>query len=79
MRRTAVRRRATPAAVVPIPARPDSRRRRASQADGSIAGVRTIAVRSGGWGDDKLRDAVAIYADAAELNDRFDDSPLGNG
>ena len=43
------------------------------------AGVRTIAVRSGGWGDDKLRDAVAIYADAAELNDRFDDSPLGNG
>jgi len=41
------------------------------------AGVRTIAVRSGGWGDEKLRDAVAIYADAAELLDRIDDSPLG--
>ena len=41
------------------------------------AGVNTIAFRSGGWGDEKLRDAVAIYADAAELLDRLDDSPLG--
>ena len=31
------------------------------------AGVPTIAVRSGGWGDEPLRGAIAIYADVAEL------------
>jgi HAD superfamily hydrolase (TIGR01549 family) len=41
------------------------------------AGVRCIAVRCGGWGDEKLRGAVAVYADPAELLARLDDSPLG--
>lgn len=41
------------------------------------AGVGTVAVRSGGWGDSGLAGAVAIYADAAELLDRLDDSPIG--
>jgi HAD superfamily hydrolase (TIGR01549 family) len=41
------------------------------------AGVRTIAVRSGGWGDEKLRGAAAIYADVGELLDRIEESPLG--
>lgn len=41
------------------------------------AGVETIAVRSGGWGDSELTGAVAIYADAAELLSRIEDSPLG--
>ena len=33
----------------------------------SGAGVPTIAVRSGGWGDGPLSGAIAIYADVAEL------------
>jgi HAD superfamily hydrolase (TIGR01509 family) len=41
------------------------------------AGVGTIAVRSGGWGDRELAGAVAIYADAAELLERLGDSPVG--
>jgi HAD superfamily hydrolase (TIGR01509 family) len=41
------------------------------------AGVRSIALRCGGWGDAKLGQADAIYADPAELLDRLDDSPLG--
>jgi phosphoglycolate phosphatase-like HAD superfamily hydrolase len=41
------------------------------------AGVDCIALRSGGWTDDDLRGAVAVYADAAELLDRYDGSPLG--
>ena len=43
----------------------------------SRAGVRTIAFRSGGWGDEPLADAVAIYAGPAELLDRIEESPLG--
>ena len=35
------------------------------------AGVRTIALRCGGWGDDDLAGAVAIYADPAELLARY--------
>ena len=42
------------------------------------AGVRTIALRCGGWGDGPLSGAIAIYADPAELLDRLDDSPLGS-
>ena len=43
----------------------------------SRAGVRTIALRCGGWGDQPLRGAAAIYADPAELLERLEDSPLG--
>ena len=41
------------------------------------SGVRTVAVRSGGFSDDALTDAVAIYDDAAALLAGFDASPLG--
>ena len=41
------------------------------------AGVRTIAVRCGGWGDEKLKGAIAIFADPAELLDRIAETPLG--
>jgi len=41
------------------------------------AGLGTIAVRSGGWNDDGLADAIAIYDDVAHLGRCFDDSPLG--
>jgi HAD superfamily hydrolase (TIGR01509 family) len=40
------------------------------------AGVPCIAVRSGGWNDADLADAVAIYADVADLLARLDESPL---
>jgi HAD superfamily hydrolase (TIGR01549 family) len=43
----------------------------------SKAGVRTIAFRCGGWGDEPLAGAVAIYAGPAELAERIDESPLG--
>ncbi|HKV07546.1 MAG TPA: HAD family hydrolase [Thermoanaerobaculia bacterium] len=41
------------------------------------AGVKTIALRSGNFPDDKLRNALAIYDDAADLLARYDASPLG--
>lgn len=41
------------------------------------AGVRTIALRCGGWGDRELAGALAIYDDPADLLARYDDSPLG--
>jgi HAD superfamily hydrolase (TIGR01509 family) len=41
------------------------------------AGVRIVAVRSGGWDDESLRGAVAIYDDPADLLDHFDESPVG--
>lgn len=40
------------------------------------AGVRTIALRSGGFPDDQLKDAIAIYDDPADLLAKFDQSPL---
>lgn len=40
------------------------------------AGVKAIAFRSGGWGDEQLRGAAAIYAGPAELLARIGDSPL---
>ncbi len=43
------------------------------------AGVLTIAVRSGGWGDTDLKGALAIYDSPADLLAHFDDSPLGAG
>lgn len=41
------------------------------------AGVRPIGVRCGGWGDEDLRGAVAIYDDPADLLARWAESPLG--
>jgi phosphoglycolate phosphatase-like HAD superfamily hydrolase len=43
---------------------------------GRRAGVAVVAVRSGGWGDADLSDAVAIYDDPADLLEKFDDSPF---
>jgi HAD superfamily hydrolase (TIGR01509 family) len=40
------------------------------------AGVGFVGVRSGGYDDDALRGALAIYRDAAELLASFDQSPL---
>ena len=40
------------------------------------AGVRTIAFRCGGWSDDRLRDAIAIYDGPWDLLARLDSSPL---
>jgi phosphoglycolate phosphatase-like HAD superfamily hydrolase len=39
-------------------------------------GVGTVALRSGGWDAAALTDAVAVYADASELLDRYADSPF---
>lgn len=41
------------------------------------AGVRTIALRCGGFGDRELAGAIAIYDDPADLLARYDESPLG--
>ncbi len=41
------------------------------------AGVRCIAFRSGGWNEDRLKGAVAIYDGPADLLARYDASPLG--
>ena len=43
------------------------------------AGVPIIAVRSGGWGDEDLQGAVAVYEDPADLLDHFDESAVGRG
>jgi phosphoglycolate phosphatase-like HAD superfamily hydrolase len=40
------------------------------------AGVAAIALRSGGWGDDALSGAVAVYADVADLLAHYEDSPF---
>ena len=40
------------------------------------AGVAAIAFRSGGWGDEDLRDATAIYDGPADLLERLDTSPV---
>jgi phosphoglycolate phosphatase-like HAD superfamily hydrolase len=39
-------------------------------------GVPVIAVRSGGWKDEDLVGAAAVYADVAELLQQFAASPL---
>jgi HAD superfamily hydrolase (TIGR01509 family) len=41
------------------------------------AGVRTVALRSGGWDERALGRAAAVYADASDLLDRYEDSPFG--
>jgi HAD superfamily hydrolase (TIGR01549 family) len=40
------------------------------------AGLKTIALRCGGFPDDVLQGAVAIYDDPADLLARYDESPL---
>lgn len=40
------------------------------------AGIDIIALRSGGWKDDGLRGAIAIYDDPADLLDNYDMSPF---
>ncbi len=40
------------------------------------AGLRTVAVRCGGFPEDTLRGAIAIYDDPADLLARYIDSPL---
>jgi len=40
------------------------------------AGVPTIALRCGGWNDDELAEAIAVYQDPADLLANFDSSPL---
>jgi HAD superfamily hydrolase (TIGR01509 family) len=42
-------------------------------------GVRTIALRCGGWQDSDLAQAIAIYDDPADLLAHYDESPLANG
>lgn len=42
------------------------------------AGVRTIAFRSGGWRDEDLSGAIAIYEGAWDLLARFDESALAS-
>lgn len=40
------------------------------------AGVKIIAVRSGGWQDADLKNAIAIYNDPADLLNNYDTSPI---
>jgi HAD superfamily hydrolase (TIGR01549 family) len=42
------------------------------------AGIPVIALRCGGWNDDALAGAIAIYDDPADLLDRYEESPLGS-
>ena len=41
------------------------------------AGVDTIAFRSGGWKDDDLKGAIAIYDGPWDLLEQLGDSPIG--
>jgi phosphoglycolate phosphatase-like HAD superfamily hydrolase len=45
----------------------------------SQAGVKIVAFRSGGWDDEGLAGAIALYDDPADLIARFDSSPFGRG
>jgi HAD superfamily hydrolase (TIGR01509 family) len=40
-------------------------------------GVQSVALRSGGWDDESLAGASAIYDDAADLLAHYDESPFG--
>lgn len=42
------------------------------------AGVAVIALRCGGWNDDELQGAIAIYDDPADLLAHYDESPFGS-
>jgi phosphoglycolate phosphatase-like HAD superfamily hydrolase len=39
-------------------------------------GIRTIAFRCGGFNDEQLKNAIAIYNDPADLWEHYDDSPV---
>jgi phosphoglycolate phosphatase-like HAD superfamily hydrolase len=39
-------------------------------------GIGVIAVRCGGFSDDQLKDALAIYDDPADILAHIDDTPL---
>jgi phosphoglycolate phosphatase-like HAD superfamily hydrolase len=43
------------------------------------AGIETIAVMTGGWSEDELRDAgaIAVFESVEELIKRLDETPLG--
>jgi phosphoglycolate phosphatase-like HAD superfamily hydrolase len=41
------------------------------------SGIRTVALRCGGWDDGALGGAVAVYDDPADLLDRYEHSPFG--
>ena len=43
------------------------------------AGVKTVAVRSGGWADKDLSQAIAIYDNTADLLAHYDESPFKQG
>lgn len=43
------------------------------------AGVRCVAVRSGGWDAEALAGAIAVYDDPLAILDDFDRSPFGRG
>jgi len=43
------------------------------------AGVPCVALRCGGWGDEDLKDAVAIYDDPADLLANYERSPYATG
>ncbi len=45
------------------------------------AGMRTVGLLSGGFGEEALRaaGAVAVYRDVSDLLDRYDESPLAQG
>lgn len=45
----------------------------------SKVGIKTIAFRCGGWSDQDLRGAIAIYNDPADLLHHYDTSPLRQG
>jgi phosphoglycolate phosphatase-like HAD superfamily hydrolase len=40
------------------------------------AGIRVVALRCGGWKDEELRGAAAVYQDPADLLAHLDESPL---
>src|SRR6202012_2396952 len=41
------------------------------------AGIRAVALCSGGWSEQDLAGAVAVYKDAADLWLKYDESPFG--
>jgi phosphoglycolate phosphatase-like HAD superfamily hydrolase len=41
--------------------------------------LRTIGMRCGGFPEETLKDAIAVYDDPADLLARYDESPLGGG
>ena len=41
------------------------------------AGITIIAVRSGGWADEDLKGALAVYDDPADLLAHYDESIFG--